>query len=394
MGRRIWQFSLCLLIAVVLLLMTTFSGEEKPTELIYQYESSTQHQLIVPQRVAYINVSSGNDIMVFIHIQKTGGSAFLGHLTTSESVSGDPVCFPPGPLLKSALKRRKEFAVCPLERRGIGDDYSELPEMWLSSERTYGWICGVHPFLSETESCLRSYLAERYGPKKRNFHFITMIRHPVLRYISEFLHVTRGATWPNRHTCNGHTMDEFIPPCYQGYYEGVPWANVTFNRFSHCSSNWANNRQTIMLANLSSVKCLDKRPGISLSSRDYFLLESAKASLEEMPFFGLSEYFVESCLLFQKQFKVIFKRPCTQKRLANLHSAPLLAGIWFNRTLYNSIVLINHLDMQLYEFALALFTTRLKYFNINIDQNKVDKDVQRIHHTQRRRRQRQSVSLF
>ena len=386
MGRRLYQLSFsCIVVGAVLVLWTSFNKEDpteltalplKPTFQLHQrLPPASSHGAVVNE--AFVNVSSGKDVLVFIHIQKTGGSSFLARLTTAEALDGRPLCAPPNSLLKKGLNKKKDFAVCPLKRSGF--ESSELPEMWLASERTYGWVCGVHPFLFEMKSCLGPHLIQRYGLRKRNFHYITMIRHPVLRYLSEFLHVTRGATWLNKHMCDGHTMEGSMPPCYPGYYTGQTWRNVTLDKFLRCSTNWANNRQTIMLANLSSVACLASNEDISRSDRDYLLLESAKASLREMAFFGLSEYFEESCILFQKQFNLKFQTPCRQKNMNRLHSSSMASDVWLNRTLHSSIVLSNHLDMQLYDFALSLFTTRLSKYNIIIDRYKVDKEVQNFH---------------
>lgn len=71
------------------------------------------------------------------------------------------------------------------------------------------------------------------------------------RYLSEFRHVQRGATWKgSRHFCKGRpaTMDE-IPPCY----EGDNWEGVELDQFINCDSNLAANRQTRMLADLELI---------------------------------------------------------------------------------------------------------------------------------------------
>ena len=386
MGRRLYQLGLsCLVLGLVTILLAALHGDDGRK---MRPGSAGLVQLASLHTPPWLNVSSGNDIMVFIHVQKTGGSSFLAHLTTAQTHEGHPLCAPPNPMLRNSLNRKKDFAVCPLKKSEF--ESSELPEMWLASERTYGWICGVHPFIFEMQSCLNAYIIDKYGIKTRNFHFITLLRHPVLRYISEYLHVTRGATWMNRRVCDGHSMEGVMPPCYPGYYAGEPWKNVTFDKFLRCQSNWANNRQTITFANISAVHCLDSR-GLSRSDRDYILLESAKTSLKDMPFFGISEYFLESCILFEKQFKLKFKSPCTQKSFKKLHSASLVSNTWSNRALHNSIVLTNHLDMQLYNFALTLFTTRLAKYNISIDKNKVDNEIQEFH---RRENLKRSASSF
>ena len=116
--------------------------------------------------------------------------------------------------------------------------------------------------------------------------------------------------------CDNQPVSKYVPPCYVGYYDGrKPWPkSLTFDKFMHCSSNWANNRQTKMLANLSIVDCLNPKSSMSHSERDTLLLESAKTNLMEMSFFGLTDYLTESCLLFERQFNVKFGKPCDQTK--------------------------------------------------------------------------------
>lgn len=349
------------------------SSEVYSHGLITHNTSVTTSTLSSSGQPQFIDLTSGRDILVFIHVQKTGGSSFLSHLTTIRTNEGIELCSEPNEQLKNALRRKKPFMVCPLVHHNRQPELV-LPEMWLASERTYGWWCGVHPFLFEMKSCLDSKLRARYGTMVRSYHYITILRHPVLRYLSEFLHVSRGATWSKRrHVCNGQPMEP--SPCYQGYYSGAPWNNVTLDKFVRCSSNWANNRQTIMLANLTEVNCFNDQ-SLSSAERNRILLASAKENLRKMPFFGLSEYFVESCRLFEHQFKVKFVKRCIQKEISTqLHSSPMLHTIWTNTALYNSIINSNDLDMQLYQYALQLLTVRLEKYGISINANKVDNEV-------------------
>lgn len=387
LGKKIILISSSSFVFVFLLIWTVvFNNREQrwrhipskfqPSGLIIHnnMSTSTNSKAALVPRPHYINLTSGQDILVFVHVQKTGGSSFLSHLTSVKTRGGVKLCNEPSEQLKNALKRRKTFMICPLVHRDRQPEF-RLPEMWLASERTYGWWCGVHPFLFEMETCLDSKLIAKYGSMARSYHYITILRHPVLRYLSEFLHVGRGATWSKRkHICNDHPME--LPPCYQGYYSGVPWENVTLDQFLHCSSNWANNRQTMMLANLSKVDCLNDQLMLPNANKDEILLESAKENLKKMPFFGLSEYFIESCRLFENQFEVKFLKHCVQKEITTqLHSSPLLHTIWTSTALYDQIIDVNRLDMELYQYALQLLTVRLKEYGITIDPNKVENEV-------------------
>ncbi|KMQ86849.1 heparan-sulfate 6-o-sulfotransferase 2-like protein, partial [Lasius niger] len=118
---------------------------------------------------------------------------------------------------------------------------------------------------------------------KRRYFYLTIIRDPVARYLSEFKHVQRGATWRGaRHWCGGTQAN--IPQCYNG----SSWKNVSLEQFMACPYNLASNRQTRMLADLSIVGCYNST--LSSIDRDRLMLASAKHNLQFMPFFMLTEY--------------------------------------------------------------------------------------------------------
>ena len=174
----------------------------------------------------HLDWHEGRDVLVNIHIQKTGGSDFLTHVVTAKW-EGERLCYFPDPRFKKAVGRKKNFVVCPISReiplqpvKTASGTY--LPEMWLASEKTYGWVCGLHPLLAEMKACLPNFLNKNYGRRKRDFYFMTLLRHPISRYISEFLHVRRGATWAYGHQCDGHLITgKEMPACYPGFYEGA-----------------------------------------------------------------------------------------------------------------------------------------------------------------------------
>lgn len=99
--------------------------------------------------------------------------------------------------------------------------------------------------------CVDKKLDEIEGVVKRRYFYITLMREPVARYLSEFRHVQRGATWKGaRHFCNGRpATDDEIPACYRG----KNWEGVQLDDFIECESNLAVNRQTRMLADLELV---------------------------------------------------------------------------------------------------------------------------------------------
>lgn len=78
------------------------------------------------------------------------------------------------------------------------------------------------------------------------YFYITLLREPISRYLSEFRHVQRGATWRNsRHWCGGRVASDFeLPQCYSG----VSWHGVTLDKFAACPYNLAANRYNVYLA--------------------------------------------------------------------------------------------------------------------------------------------------
>ena len=305
----------------------------------------------------------GNDTLVFIHIQKTGGSDFLRHLVTVKK-NGAKLCD-----ATNARKRdrRTRHILCPKDW-----DYPD-EEPWFIAEKTVGWVCGLHASYTEFKACLPTL---RYPRHDRQLYFMTLLRHPVLRYVSEYLHFQRGATWGTRHECSGEVItDVEMPPCYPGYYNKEPWVNVTLPAFVACESNWANNRQTMMLADLVSVGCFHKSLH-SKEERERLILQSAKRSLKQFAYFGITEYLEESEALYERTFGVEFSEKITQRSLSDLHSAPMLKTLWSKHDVYQEIADANRLDMELYEYALQLFAVRLKTIGRTIDIGKIDRAVQ------------------
>uniref|UniRef100_A0A8C5CAG8 Heparan-sulfate 6-O-sulfotransferase n=1 Tax=Gadus morhua TaxID=8049 RepID=A0A8C5CAG8_GADMO len=195
----------------------------------------------------------GDDVIVFLHIQKTGGTTFGRHLVRNIRLEQPCDC-------KPGQKK------CTCHRPGKA-------ESWLFSRFSTGWSCGLHADWTELTNCVPVVMGKkeaqrnkryRYvyigraaepgspaseaggpGPSEQrcrpNFYYITMLRDPVSRYLSEWKHVQRGATWKTSlHMCDGRspTQDE-LPTCYSG----DDWSGVSLTDFMDCPSNLANNRQ-------------------------------------------------------------------------------------------------------------------------------------------------------
>ena len=377
----------CLALAIIVLFLVLLYNNRLNHKLISAIQPRRNEVLYSESEWSTPIQMNEHTILVYIHIQKTGGSHFLAHLVSSTR-NDKPLCSRPSLKYKNKLKRKRDIVVCPIH--SFSEDDNQLPEMWLASEKTYGWVCGLHPFLMEMKDCIPVYYRENYGPRHREFHYITLLRHPVLRYISEYLHVQRGATWFYEHVCGKEVLGaNVMKPCYSGYYKGWSWEGLNLSKFMHCPTNWANNRQTLMLADLkSATNCLSNATNLSHRELDERMLNSAKENIAKMSFFGISEYMYESGELYKYRFSLSLANPPKQKKLESLHSSEILYSIWTNSTLYNHIVHINRLDMQLYHFALQLFSERLQKLNITIDENKLDKEIITLKDNIRRSRRR------
>uniref|UniRef100_H3BCS9 Heparan-sulfate 6-O-sulfotransferase n=2 Tax=Latimeria chalumnae TaxID=7897 RepID=H3BCS9_LATCH len=186
----------------------------------------------------------------------------------------------------------------------------------------------------------------------RNFYYITMLRDPVSRYLSEWKHVQRGATWKaSLHMCDGRspTQDE-LPTCYTG----DDWSGVTLQEFMDCTYNLANNRQVRMLADLSLVGCYNLT-FMNESERNEILLRSAKNNLKNMAFFGLTEFQRKTQYLFERTFNLKFISPFTQ------FNSTRASNVDIDEQVRNLIEELNFLDMQLYDYAKDLFLQRFQY---------------------------------
>eukprot|EP00112_Aurelia_sp_Birch-Aquarium-sp1_P025904 Seg888.13 transcript_id=Seg888.13/GoldUCD/mRNA.D3Y31 product="Heparan-sulfate 6-O-sulfotransferase 3" protein_id=Seg888.13/GoldUCD/D3Y31 len=300
-------------------------------------------------------------ILVLLHIQKTGGTTFekklLNGMINLECQCGD---------------KRK---VCDCLRT----DGSPWIIFRYNNFRGGGhfWPCGLHPDLTVLKECAPRLMEQKFGPKhNQEFVYITVLRDPIVRYISELRHVQRGATWKAANlTCKSKSNARKFSPCY----ENENWAGVPLKDFLSCEENLANNRQVRMLADLSKVDC-DNFFAMSKEKRDQFLYKSAVDNLKAMPYFVLMEQPSESQFLFEKTFKLKFIKDWglydtgyAKEYLKNLSRSDIL-----------EVKRVNYLDMKLYEFAKKLFRTRLNAVKALLDEeprqtriikNKKSKDI-------------------
>lgn len=227
-------------------------------------------------------------------------------------------------------------------------------ENWLFSRYSTGWKCGLHADWTELTSCVDSELDKHEGETaKRRYFYITLLRDPIPRYLSEFRHVQRGATWKNsRHWCLGRqATGSELPPCY----DGDNWFGVQIEQFAGCESNLAVNRQTRMLADLALVGCYNKT-GMSQHERDRIMLASAKRNLASMSYFGLTEFQKISQYIFEETFNLRFAIPFEQ------HNQTVSRTTMMNleSEQRRKIDKLNSLDIELYVFAKSLLMQRFE----------------------------------
>ncbi|XP_074456708.1 heparan-sulfate 6-O-sulfotransferase 2 isoform X2 [Larus michahellis] len=205
-----------------------------------------------------------------------------------------------------------------------------------------------------------------------NFYYITILRDPVSRYLSEWRHVQRGATWKaSLHVCDGRSpTTEELPSCYTG----DDWSGCSLQEFMDCPYNLANNRQVRMLSDLSLVGCYNLSV-MPEEQRNKVLLDSAKENLKRMAFFGLTEFQRKTQYLFEKTFNMNFISPFTQ------YNSTRASSVEIDEQTQQRIEALNFLDVELYDYAKDLFLQRYQYMR------------QKEHQEARRKRQEQRKIL-
>uniref|UniRef100_A0A1B0DHJ7 Heparan-sulfate 6-O-sulfotransferase n=1 Tax=Phlebotomus papatasi TaxID=29031 RepID=A0A1B0DHJ7_PHLPP len=227
-------------------------------------------------------------------------------------------------------------------------------EIWLFSRYSTGWKCGLHADWTELTSCVDQELDKNEGETtKRRYFYVSLLREPIARYLSEFRHVQRGATWKtSRHWCLGRQATPAeLPPCYSG----ENWMDVQLDDFAACESNLAANRQTRMLSDLALVGCYNKS-SLPPHERDRIMLASAKRNLASMAYFGLTEYQKMSQYIFEETFNLRFAIPFEQ------HNTTVSTTTMNDLTpeQRRRIEQLNSLDIELYAFAKRLLFQRFE----------------------------------
>jgi len=242
-------------------------------------------------------------------------------------------------------------------------------KVWLFSRYSSGWVCGVHSDFTSTiaSGCVDRYFSESEEGNDRKYFLTTFLRNPVDRFISEYSHIHRGVNWSyTRGFCGrGFPTAAELPLCFD---PEIGWSGVSLNEFISCPFNQAFNRQARMLADLNRVNCYSS--DYDRDSRDEIILESAKANLQAMPFFGIKERMDDSQFLFENVFKLRFTKSLSSWNISkSSHILPANKQIERIREL-------NNIDIKLYDFALNLFEERLKQIRKNLNLSPFYNDAQ------------------
>lgn len=295
-------------------------------------------------------------LLVFLHIQKTGGSEFdrkiVQNLLVYDKQSDkwkraceDVPSWRLEEFKKLGIKYRK--LICP--RTNDKDNIKS----WYISRQTIGWSCGLHADFTRLTNCVN----ERFVNKVHNdVRMFTILRDPMKRFISEWRHIKQGATWrTSKNLCN---PEDRLKECFK---TGFNLSLITLNQFLSCEKNSAFNRQTRMLA------LYDERDNCELfkDENKEKLLENAKRNLENLSFFALTEYQRESQMLFEKTFDGVLKFANNLEQSDSELSTQILKGL--DKEATDAIRNANDLDIKLYEHALKLFNSRLHFYKINLN---------------------------
>ncbi|XP_062515175.1 heparan-sulfate 6-O-sulfotransferase 2-like [Corticium candelabrum] len=326
-----------------LLFSPTISNQQNARRVVDS--SRTRHAVVSNKKSVF---SFETDVLVFLHIQKTGGTALELHLLDIQS-RVPCVCDGVTYVYSSVETRSPKRCECPRGEHSSG-------EQWLFSRFTFSWICGVHADWTQLVSCVPKIFETRYGAKQRTFLIFTILRQPVDRFLSEYEHVARGANWAEtiHHTCRGSKQN------HTSCYSFSQHKQLSIDSFLNCPWNLAINRQSRMLANMTEMSDCYHEMSRTVSLQEALLVR-AKENLLKIDFFGLSEFQIHTQLLFEKTFGLHFGHRFEQMPLDRQHAHKHNVS----NEVRGEVARVNRLDMYLYRFAKSLFLQRLEKFEIS-----------------------------
>ena len=96
----------------------------------------------------------GNDVLVYLHIQKTGGASFGRHLVHNLEV--DPPCI---------CEENRKKCHCVTKNNRI----------WLFSRHSTGWMCGLHADWTELTDCVDQWFHDNDVPSRKSRRLVSVL---------------------------------------------------------------------------------------------------------------------------------------------------------------------------------------------------------------------------
>ena len=307
-----------------------------------------------------INFNKSTDLVAFLHIEKTGGTNFelvlMRYLEKFNTMSNvwENAC-----LLKPKIHTTYARYYCSRDNLNTYNyETLSINNSWFLGRQTYAWAknwkCDVHSDFAKFKQCTRKIMLENSFLKK--IHYITIIRDPVQRYISEWAHVSRKTRNDVSFKFNSKNVCNREVNCLPEFNK----ENITLEQFILCKNNMAGNRQTRLLASYDQIN--NNNCSLFKPENKKLLLENAKNVLKKMSFFALTEYDDLSRSLFEKTFKNFFRFKEIKEPKPKQKTYDFIKTLDIN--LLEKIRKINDLDLELYDLAKKLFREKLKFYEI------------------------------
>lgn len=110
---------------------------------------------------------NGHDVMVFLHIQKTGGTSFGKHLVRDLDLQRPCSC-----------QRKRKRCDCFRPNRN---------ESWLFSRYTTGWKCGLHADWTELSACVDTEMDKNEGEQVKRRLGYSVLKILLLQFMCNYV---------------------------------------------------------------------------------------------------------------------------------------------------------------------------------------------------------------
>ena len=183
------------------------------------------------------------------------------------------------------------------------------------------------------------------------YFYISQLRNPVDRYLSEWKHQFRGNHWQDATLGCGRGVADWmdVRPCFIG----ESWMGVPLDDFMACPHNMATNRQARMLADLNLTNCYREYTKYEMQvKRAYSWVKSAMFNLKHMEYFGILEEQETSDRLLKETFNLELRK---HQAFGKAYSTPV------TEEQFKRVLKLVELDIHVYMFAKTLFYRRAKH---------------------------------